>query len=453
MLIVYDNLVDGSGVTFLHSTEVGTMVAENVQSIQPSEFFRTSTTDPTWIEAVDVVATADVIAGVGIVATAHRNMLKETNDLDTTWSTTNLSIFSAPNDVAAPGTDRSWRLIDNGTSGEHSLAQDLTVAGDGIPVDPQDSDWDSNYFTTAYYVTRLSGSLDVRLRLIGPAGTDYAECSFYLGTGTKGTVNTNGNWGNASASIALVPTIQGSGTWYRITLTGECTGGTGTTLTSKIMLESSGSVSYSGASSEVQASGVTLENGQTASPFVETQTDQAAFAKVGSGVTTRSGWQHLVSQDLRSRDTFDHTVMLSTAAAFDTCRLSIFDPTGSQVDIGRMVVGNALDLSGHLINFSPNIEEVSGEARTRGAQRYRGQHPRSRTAEFTLEYLSREQAFGEVVAMYRALGRSTPGLFIADEYETTYPDEFTIYGFCEGGQVSRQHGNTWQTRFNVVEVT
>jgi hypothetical protein len=110
-------------------------------------------------------------------------------------------------------------------------------------------------------------------------------------------------------------------------------------------------------------------------------------------------------------------------------------------------------IEGKLVQFTPDIEEQGGEARTRGGQRYRGEHPRSGVQEFVLEYLSREQAFGEVMQMYRTLGRSTPGLFIADEDESTYQDEFSIYGFLDGAHpVPRQIGQYWQTRFRVVEV-
>lgn len=90
------------------------------------------------------------------------------------------------------------------------------------------------------------------------------------------------------------------------------------------------------------------------------------------------------------------------------------NPAG-YLDVGRLFVGSAIQPR---YNYSYGIKfaivDKSPSARSRGGAVFSDAIEQYRTVSFQLDWLSREEAFGQVFEMQRRVGTTEPILFIAD---------------------------------------
>lgn len=455
MQILYNNLVDGSGITLTHSTETTGYPAENVQSVQPSIRFR-SATDPVTLAATGANDAFRVVAAAGVSCTSHRNMLTYSNEMNQ-WTATNLASRTKTTSQvpAVSGCGYSWLLTDNGTSGAHSIYE-----GHGAGTLPASLNaFESAYFTIAVYARQVTGQdIDLTLLLWGST-SHYVECSYDLSAGSAGTPSITGDWANASASIEAVDAADGGGQWYRLILSGEASSASNTSFRHYIMMEKNGSTSYSGSGEGIYVACATAENGTNATGWAATTTDYAAWWKATrtTGFTdTLFSWQHVVSKDRSSEESQLLYYSHPTQSWGTGPGIQIFDEgnLNGYVEIGRYLVGEPIEFEGKLTGLALEVEEPGGEFRSRGGQIYRGSHPRTRSFRFQLEYLTKDEAFGQLLPALRALGSSTPGLFVVNADEADYPEDLRIYGYLENNHpIARQIGEYWHCQFVVVEVT
>jgi hypothetical protein len=454
--VIYDNLVDDAAATITGSTAVTGFGATNVQALQPSVKFRTSVVNDGYLDAdFNAVREFDTIAVVNSNATRHRNMLRQSNTLNTApWTKTNISSVTEGDTSEAPvGTvGTSNAVYDNATSGEHKLVQS------GV-LDPLSGGFSHTPIVLGGFLGFESGQID-EARLRFEANSDYVYADFDLAAGTAGTAQAV-DFSSASASItAIASTTTTNLDWYWCEITGtpDSEGAVAYDVTLNLM-DGNGAISYSGSTNFLWVCGLQLELGSTIdrSQLVATTSEHGALVRVteSTGDVTGADWMHWAPRDLTRRERSDWHVALASPHYGDNPRIEVYDEYNADayIEMGRVLIGDALTISGNLTDYQPDVRELGGEARARGGQRYRGVHERTRVAQFTLEYLDRDQAYGEVMQMYRLLGNSTAAYFIADEYETTYPDEFSIYGFIDGDRpIVRQIGLHWQTTFTVAEV-
>ena len=455
MKIVYDNLVDPSSVTVTGSTTaLGSPT--DVQILQPSEFFRTSVVNDGYVDIdFNAVRGFDVIALLNSNATRHRNLLRQSNTLDTSpWTKTNINAVTEGDTSEGPvGTvGTSNAVYDNGTSGEHKLTQAgiAGVASGGFTHTP---------ITLGAYLGFESGQLD-EARLHFEANSDYVYCDFDLAAGTAGTPQTV-DMSNASASITAVSSISTTNIdWYWCQVTATPDSALFSDISAVLyLMDGNGAISYSGSTNLLWVCGMQMELGSTIDrdELAVTTTDAAALVRVteSTGDVAGAEWQHVSPRNLTGRGRTDWFVVLDSPHYGANPRVEVSDEFNldGYLNFGRIVIGQAVSIDDNLTNYVPDVTEIGGEGRARGGQHYRGIHSRTRIADFDFEYLTRAQAMGEMMQIYRALGRSTPGFFVADEYEATYPDEFAIYGFISGDHpVVRQMGLFWRTSMLVEEV-
>ena len=225
--IGYENLVDGSAVALLHSTEVAGFEAENVQSVQTSERFRTSTLSPGWIEA-DLGAAWphwDLVACIDANLTPWRNLLSQAADLShADWTNTGLTV--AQRNSTGPADGQTYTLTETTANSEHKLVHDAVTT----------SEADTEQILSVYFAVLPSDrKLRIRAGVTGNPGVDI---------NSDGTVYaTNGSPGNVT--VATDSTSDPSGqSWYRVSFT--LTDAVGSNAPTIALLDDSGNPSYVG---------------------------------------------------------------------------------------------------------------------------------------------------------------------------------------------------------------
>lgn len=456
-----NKLITDSGITFSHTAEISGYEAEQVQVYQPGESFRTSVLTPGYIQAQPLTFPVDTLAALYTNVTPHRNMLYQSNEFDeSVWETVNATPSKDVFDSAAPEANYAWTLTDDATAAEHSIAQELDFTADELPAIPADSDWTTNYFNATYYVSRPSGTLDVHLRL-QTFSTEYIGYSFDLDAGTVGSeVSSGTDWSNGAASIFPIDAILGSDTWYRIKVRARCSSGSRNSLTSKLLLESSGSLSYSGSGESINAQAATMENGTTESTWVPTTTDHAAFVRYSNSTAPLIGWQHAVAADRRT-EPFIHLIRKSdTAVAVEYPRIEIFDDGNADgyIEIGNVVVGRSFQPSYNLANgWNIGWAEEGNSARAPGGQLYRAINKRYRQISMSHHWLTEDEALAESFEIDRMIGQSQ-GVMVSVDPASEYVQQLTIWGLQDAisptlhrRYVKAFAGEVYAKEWNVIE--
>jgi hypothetical protein len=462
-ILCHNDLLTDSAVTFRHSTEVSGYEAENVQIYQPGVAYRTSTVAAGYIQADSIYSPCDTFAALYTNVTRHRNSLKNSNELDEAdWTTQNLGVAVNSSNYCVAGAPQSWTLTDDATSGQHDIRQALNV-----PENAGHVDWESDYWTIAFYVAQGTGDIDARLRLEASSGY-YLQCSFDLSAGTAGSVSEDGSgrWENGSASITAVDPLFGSKSWYRIVLSGEYTSATATSdPTARLMLESGGSVSYSGSSDSILAHCATGENGASASAWVETTTGHAAFFKVEeyTPVTdggTIVGWQHAAQTDMTGWDYMHLVAHLSAPYSVSPAvRLTIYDPQNADgyIEMGNYIVANSFKPNTNAATYSIRWNEEGDSSRSIGGQLYRPRNSTNRVLAMEHQFLTEAEAMTEALDLQRRVGRSR-GVLASVDPVGSYVHRQTLWGLLNQTQdiVRRAYsttlgGNVYSTTWEVIE--
>ncbi len=455
MLIGYENFVDESGVTFGGSAAVAGFPVTNVQAIQPSEAFRTTAVNSGVLEITFPKFHAfDLLALFGLDMGKSPELLRQSNELDQTpWVLNEATLTALTSAIPRLNMAHCWRLRDSTTVTVQHYGQQLSAI-DGGTADFQSKQL-SVFLDAAKPTT--NGLDEIRL-LLGHPTTGWAAADFNLSTGVKGSITTGGTFpfttgSSTMASFTPIKTTLGE-TWYHLELTATYPSGGTFDSGLRILTLVAGSDTYTGTAKDLLMGGSGLRR-TSAGAWIDTDATAGSLWRVDA-VSPGSGevlaWTAITTRELELRSRISAFVKLATVENTNKIDFTWISPGRSSIDIGRVWAGLSVALAGKLVGFSTDIEEPGGEGRSAGGQRYRGVYPVSRVHEFTLEHLTRDEAFRDIHEMYRRLGRSTPGVFVADETETTYPEEFRIYGFLEQPHpIPRQIGTVWQTRFRVLE--
>ena len=136
----------------------------------------------------------------GVLTAAAENLLKQSQNFGTTWTTTDVSVATAAG-VAPDGTSTSNLITGDGTYNGHSILQSLSYAV-------------GNTLTMSVYFKAGSSSYAF-LRLRNSAATNQIVAFFNL---TNGTLQSSSYAGTGSLTNATITSV-GNG-WYRAVLTG-----------------------------------------------------------------------------------------------------------------------------------------------------------------------------------------------------------------------------------------
>lgn len=138
----------------------------------------------------------------GNIAWAGHNFLSNSESFDASfWNRTGLSSVSANSAVALNGTTTADAIVENSSTSDHWVSQDVSV--------------DPSLITFSVYVKRGVGSRNLFMRAIAQGGADFIGAYFNLGTGAVGATVTGGTGSISSTNIINM----GSG-WYRCDLIG-----------------------------------------------------------------------------------------------------------------------------------------------------------------------------------------------------------------------------------------
>lgn len=451
-ILCTNDFILASATTFSHSTEVTGYPAENVQIYQPGESYRTSALGPGSIFAENINRSIDVVACLYTNVTPHTNLCQQSNELDTTWTTTNLGVVQDTSNSALPGAAHGWSLTDNATAGNHSLFQDTASwVPDGLTTSFESKTW-----TASAYVSDGGSSLDCRLRM--EAGTGhYVECSFDLGAGTAGTPSETGSvWGTPTATITSLTTLLGAHTWYRVTVTAEATGASSEGPSARLLLESGGNISYSGGSNSIKAQGLMVENAATAGTWVANTTDTGAFWKLDEGVGATELFLNVpcVSGDL-STWPYVHLVRKFSESACGTAEVYIHDPNNldGYIEMGNLIVAKSFQPTYNIDNdWTLGWAEEGGSDRSPGGQLYRPVNKRYRRLSMRHSWLTEAEAYEEAFEIDRRVGRSEGVLAVVDP-DSEYAHKWTLWGLQDTTNdiLSRRYVTGLQSRVYAKE--
>jgi len=174
-------------------------------------------------------------------------------------------------------------------------------------------------------------------------------------------------------------------------------------------------------------------------------------------VAARTPWLHAPqNQDLENW-TFNHLWYRYPAVRSDgLVRLELYDPNNADayIQAGRLIIGKALDTTARVASGGVNInfEETGGEVEARGGQIYRARNAKRRVLSVHLQYTTEAEAIGELLRLQRIAGRSQPVFAVLDQTETTYGQEYSIYGFLDPGPITHQFVNLYETTLNIREL-
>jgi hypothetical protein len=489
--ILYNNQVRKIGVTILGSSEAESMPADNIAVAHPSEPWRVTTLSGANVQ-ISLPSPEgyawDAAAVLYSTLTPYRNQLKHAG---TAWSTYpaiwELSgLTSVAEDVATlPLTQRTgplanarWQKFTEDTSnGEHFISQDMTVPFGG-------SAGATFYFTASFYLAYQSSDRDLRLQIDDGAGTpsSYVRVDFDVSTETLGSITSAGYTG----IDAVLGDVLDSGSGIsvrRITLTGSCAG-TETLLRFRLQLLSSGSSSYIGTTGTGYVAGPMVEYRATSTYALSANVsefdsptsagggcwslgiwDQAGFPSTpdyearllhctpGMASTGRSD---LMEADLGYLHSWFEVSEIS-AVPYPWVQLSFNDPDNAAgtLDVGVVAIGTLFTPSVPITSGSLSLRwvEVGDELQARGGQAYRPVNRRKRQLRFTLSWLNKAEAYGDILALQRMVGRSEPVLVILNSDEADYPQEVTIYAFLDDlGEVRHRQVETYEHAFSFTEI-
>jgi len=459
-IICTNDLIIANGVTFTSSTEVSGYPKENVQIYQPGESFRTSVIDLGWLQADFVeVKPFDTLGVLYSNATAHRNLLQQSNTLDTSpWNKTNVTVTEG-DEASLPvgGIGQSCYITDDATSGQHKVAQNWTAPGSGGLT--------HTTLTFGAYVAGVVGAAitECKLRIVD-GSSNYCEVVFDLSTGTAASVATGGAepFTAGAAAISPVASAVGSATWYEVILSGISGNATATGYSARILLmDGNGNGTYSGSSDSLLVNGATLEVGAPRRPSptsilgdpsrsvpVATTTDTGALIRVtdSAGTIAGSEWNQLASGDTTSSGFTQWIKKFSSTVYADQPKVWIFDPDNADgyLEIGNFVVGTAFQPGKNIgSDWHVGWAEEGTSARAPGGQLYRPVNKRYRRAHMAHTWLTESEAWNEAYEIDRLVGRSE-GVLVSIDPDGDHSDRQTIWGVQEelGAVVHRTYSTS-----------
>lgn len=441
--ICTNDLITASGVTFTSSTEVSGYPAENVQIYQPGESFRTSVVDLGWLQAdFGPVKGFDEVGVLYTNGTAHRNLLKQSNTLNTSpWTKTNVSVTEGSEaSIPVGGLGQTCVITDDATSAEHKVVQTWTAPGSG------------GLTHTPMTVGALVAGLSItkcRLKIEDNSGNN-ARVDFDLSAGTATSVTTGGGspFTAGSATITAVSSAVGSSDWYEVALTATPGSAVATTYTMTIYLMVGGAISYSGSSEILLVNGSTFELGSSKSNPFATTTDTGALIRIKDSAGTISGseWGHLVGEDLTDQDFVHWVLKYSTTIYADQPTVWIFDPDNADgyFEIGNYVVAKSFQPSKNIgSDWHITWAEDGSSSRTPGGQLFRPVNKRYRLGHMAHTWLTESEAWGEAYEIDRKAGRSE-GVLVSINPDGTYANKQTLWGLQQdiGGVVHRTYSKS-----------
>lgn len=187
------------------------------------------------------------------------NLLLQSADFGTTWSTVN-STVTTDTIAVLDGTSDGDTLTDSTTNGEHAVEQTVTLSPTAISTV-------SVWFKAKDYSRSF-------LRLSANSGVDYVQASYLLsGAGSVLTATAGGTGAGVSADIE-----QYSNGWYRCILSGA-PATSGTTVTVRVgMVNNAGVFAFAGTgSSGIYVWAAQLQTGGNATSYVATTSASASY--------------------------------------------------------------------------------------------------------------------------------------------------------------------------------
>lgn len=472
MLIVFNDLVKHSDTTLDASNEATNMPVENLQNLQPSDRWRATTiTSTPWVEAqlfggvtAAEVAAWDTVAFIAYDGADSRNLLRDAHDMDLlgadngTWVDTN--VFSPTTGLGYLPTGFGSPILGISVSanalGAVHVIQTLEkpgVGGEG-PVA-------MTFRYRAFANQVLTGDdLDLRLRLDSTTGTTgNATVDFDLSAGTTKTPTTGGGFTVDSESIFDF----GDG-WFLCEMVVTTNAG-GTNLVSRVQLTTAAGATSIPANEGLRIAAPSLilssaDSSQSEYPITSHMgTGPMWQVKHGAGVDPSdnlSGWMHTATRnemsDWGGRYNFYHQLVAPTADL--GVRAEFWDPNNENayIEAGRWIIGEAVDFSNDLTNVSLLVEETGGQQEADGGQIYRPQRTIRRRIELEIQYTTRAKAMDELHQMQRLQGRSRQVLVIVNPDESTFLQEYIIYGYIQTLDPMISEGQDfWSWRFTILE--
>lgn len=301
---------------------------------------------------------------------------------------------------------------------------------------------------------KTAKDIDLRISAYSTVTTDQADVDFDLSAGIAGTGNSAGGFTFVGAAIETL-----SDGWYLCTM--DYTTDNADTVTVKYEAIESGSTTV------VDGWTVGLPVTSLASAGLSStlwpslqDTGAAVMFRVRLGVFSvtsaeivadRTAWAHAVSTAQNSLGTRFHFVhRYDDIKPHPTVRVELYDPYNSRgyAEMGRMVVGRAVDLTSNVFRGTPQIsvDQRVVEQEAQGGQVYISESSIRRVWSVDLVNLTRERALLDIYLMQRQKGRHTPILAVLDDQDR-YRDNTAIYGYVSSVDSIAQPVNgkyTWR---------
>lgn len=489
--ILYDNLVRKTGVSISGSSFATSMPDSNIGVAHPNEPWRITTLSGAETEIIltDPVGYGwDMAAVLYSTTTPYRNQLKHAGNGWSTypaiWELSGLTSVSQqvgflPLEAkrSGPLENARWqRLTENTSTSEHYLSQDVTVPFAGVAGE-------TYYFTASCYLAYQTSGRDLRLQVDDGAGSpaSYVRVDYDVSAETLGSVASTGYTGIDEALGSA--TSAGGWVMRRVTVTGSCAG-TVTTLRLRLQMLSGGTASYLGTSETMYVGGPMVEFRGSTTEALSANVSEFDSPVAAVGGTWRLGvWD---ASGFSGEPDYEARLLHCTPGAASTGRSDLMaadlgyvhswldldsisgvpypwvklwfndpDNANSSLDIGVVAIGKTFSPATNISSGTLSLSwlEKGDETEARGGQEYRPVNSKRRQLSFTLSWLNKEEAYGDVSAMQRICGRSEPVLVIVDSNELEYPQEMAVYGFLEDlGPVTHRSVYVYEHAFSITEV-
>jgi len=456
---VYRDIVhDATSITA--TDEVVGMEDSFLKSFQPQEVWRADTLSSLSVAVVADAQEFDTMALLYTNATAKRNALVQSNDIDTTWTATNATIVDNAN-IIAPLSTKCHRVTASGAgSVQHGYQQTwtptLTMAG-------------AEEFTTAFYINvSILGANPDAVRLAMATGVNEVYVDLDLTAFTVGSVTEGTGWSGSTASVSSF-SINGN-TVYRVILTATQSAVV-SALVTRIRMVMAGSVTFVQASEEFLAAQHFTTMGDTTIIEPNTTTDHmAALRFTITGATVLKNLYPLAPRQLVDRIAdrgWIHGAVYSGAAVDSATAWTVEISDEANLDTwfqaGRLIIGKAWHpmkaITGgsqsHEGNFARLSRELSG-----------GSWVYSVELDFLNQDAVRELMDMEVYCNPAGSAKVTtvaeggqryrkgarPALFLADDAAESYEPERVVYGYVNVNSVRSGKNGLSSARVEIEEM-